>query len=89
MVSVGTIFRNWKIGQGGYGTVFRAKRKIGPIKEWDYKNNQWRRMKIDKDYGNEYVALKTIGNSESLTKDFLNEVIYLLIDWWHDCMIYN
>ena len=36
-----------KIGQGGYATVFRAKRKIGRIIEWDDKNNQWRRREIN------------------------------------------
>ena len=61
-----------KIGQGGYGTVFRAKTKRTRIREWDYQNNQWSR-----DYDIvEYVALKTIGESESLSKDLLNEVIY-------------
>ena len=65
-----------KIGQGGYGTVFRAKWELGRIRQWDYKNNQWHRYKVNDD---EYVALKTIGNSQSLSKDFLNEVISLLI----------
>ena len=64
-----------KIGQGGYGTVFRAKCERGIINRWDYKNNQWERFS-----GNNYVALKTIGYSESLSKDFLNEVIYSFID---------
>ena len=62
-----------KIGQGGYGTVFRAKTERGRIR-WDYPNNQWSREKVDK--YNKHVALKTIGHSESLSKDFLNEVIY-------------
>src|SRR5579883_1543816 len=44
-----------KIGQGGYGTVFRAKMEKGRIREWDHDNNQWRREK----YYGEYVALKT------------------------------
>ena len=63
-----------KIGQGGYGTVFRAKCELGRIQEWDYQNNQWSRHYL---YD---IALKTIGHSESLSKDFLNEVIYCLID---------
>lgn len=58
-----------RIGQGGYGTVFRAKRKVGRIRKWDHQNNRWSRYFI-----NEYVALKTIGHSQSLEKDFLNEV---------------
>src|SRR5579883_1238389 len=67
-----------KIGQGGYGTVFCAKTKRGRISHWDYENNHWSRYKIDE--GNDYIALKTIGYSESL-KDFLNAVIYCLIDY--------
>ena len=60
-----------EIGKGGYATVFRAKTKVGRIKKCDYKNEQWIREIIDQN--NEYVALKTMGNSES--KDFMNEVI--------------
>src|SRR5438128_930364 len=57
-----------EIGKGGYGTVFRAETKLGRIAKWNHENNQWSR------YGNSYVALKTIGHCESLSKDFLNEV---------------
>ena len=63
-----------KIGEGGYGTVFRAKNKMGRILDWDLQNNQWRRFEID-----DYVALKTIGHSKLLNKEFLNEVILCLI----------
>src|SRR5581483_1051489 len=69
-----------KIGQGGYGTVFRAKTKTQRIKEWNHDNNQWSRYKQSDAFYNEYVALKTIGHSQSLSKDFLNEVIYLFVD---------
>jgi hypothetical protein len=64
-----------QIGKGGYATVFRAKRSVGIIKYWDHQINQWSREE-DCD---EYVALKTIGDSES--KDFINEVtnLYLLL----------
>ena len=61
-----------EIGKGGYGTVFRAKRKLKSIYEWDHQSNQWRRYISD-----EYVALKTIGHCESLSKDFMNEVLNL------------
>ena len=62
-----------KIGQGGYASVFRAKTNMTRIDYWDHQNNQWGRE--DKDG---YVALKTIGHSESLLKEFLNEVnLYL------------
>ena len=57
-----------EIGKGGYGTVFRAKTKIGRVIKWHHQNNQWRRH-----YSNLYVALKTIGDSKS--KNFMNEVI--------------
>jgi len=85
-----------EIGKGGYGTVFRAKTKVGRIWKWDHKenewsaktkvgsiikwnhqSNQWRRYDDD-----EYVALKTIGHYESLSKDFLNEVTNL-------CLLYQ
>src|SRR5439155_12628874 len=56
-----------EIGKGGYGTVFRAKRKVGRIRKWKQKTNEW--IRISKDG---HVALKTIGDCES--KDFLNEV---------------
>ena len=55
-----------KIGEGGYGSVFRAKRKIGRIRYWDHQINQWQR------YNDEYYALKTIKDP----KELLNEVIY-------------
>ena len=67
-----------EIGKGGYGTVFRAKRQVGRIRNWDHQINQWSRQYLFDDH--EYVALKTIGHCESLSKDFLNEVsnLYLL-----------
>ena len=65
-----------EIGKGGYGTVFRAKRELGRISHWDHQGNQWSRENIYEDY-NEYVALKTIGHCESLSKSFLNEVTNL------------
>ena len=73
-----------EIGKGGYGTVFRAKREIGRIEKWDHSNNQWSRYERGY-YYDEYVALKTIGHCESLSKDFMNEVtnlhlLYLIIN---------
>src|SRR2546421_6118466 len=58
-----------EIGKGGYGTVFRAKRKVGRIEKWDHQSNQWSREQ----YFFEYVALKTIGHCTLLAKDFMNE----------------
>ena len=62
-----------EIGKGGYGTVFRAKTKIGQTREWDHQSNQWSHYRIYDYEDKEYVALKTMGDSES--KDFMNEVI--------------
>ena len=62
-----------EIGRGGYGTVFRAKPKVGRIEKWDHQNNRWGRFQKASIWYNEHVALKTMGDSES--KDFMNEVI--------------
>ena len=61
-----------EIGKGGYATVFRAKRQVGIIEKWNRQKKEWHR------YGyNRYVALKTIGHCQSLSKDFMNEVTNL------------
>ena len=65
-----------EIGKGGYGTVFRAKRQVGRIIKWDHQRNQWSRQYIP---DNSYVALKTIGQSELLSKNFLNEINIIFI----------
>ena len=57
-----------KIGEGGFGTVFRAKREVGKIWKWDHESNQWLRYNVKNE---EYVALKTLAD------DFLNEVLYI------------
>jgi len=72
-----------EIGKGGYGTVFRAKTKLQKIRHWDHQKNEWHRYEESYEAGyeerddsfNEYVALKTIGYTVSLSKDLLNEVI--------------
>ena len=56
-----------EIGKGAYGTVFRAKTKVGRIKTWDHQSNQCSREYTS---DSSYVALKTMGS-----KDFMNEVI--------------
>ena len=66
-----------EIGKGGYGTVFCAKTKVQRIEKWDHQNNQWSRIEQSDYWYKEYVALKTIGHCESLSKDFLNEVTNL------------
>ena len=64
-----------EIGKGGYATVFRAKRRLQRITEWDHQTNEWRRIEKADNYYTEYVALKTMGDSES--NDFMNEVTNL------------
>jgi len=67
-----------EIGKGGYGTVFRAKTKVHRIERWDHQTNECNRFQNDDVYYyNEYVALKTMVDSES--KEFMNEVIYIYI----------
>src|SRR6185369_7373256 len=67
-----------EIGQGGYATVFRAKTRVQIIKGWNHKTKEWCRFQKDEiSYYHEYVALKTMGDSDS--KDFLNEVTNLYL----------
>ena len=57
------------LAEGGFGTVYKAIWKDGPILEWDSKNNQWKRIKTS--YA---VALKCLHNSQNITPEFLKEV---------------
>ncbi|CAB4483432.1 unnamed protein product [Rhizophagus irregularis] len=57
-----------KLTKGGFGTVFKAVWKDGPISSWDYDNNQWKRE------GETKVALKCLHNSQDITAEFLKEV---------------
>ncbi|UZO16273.1 uncharacterized protein OCT59_007662 [Rhizophagus irregularis] len=51
---------------GGFGTVFKAIWKDGPI--CNYYNHQWKRS------NNEKIALKCLHNSRSMTAQFLKEI---------------
>ena len=62
-----------KIGEGAHATVFRAKTNVQRIEKWDQQMNEWSRLRIKQD---KYIALKTMGDSES--KDFMNEVTNLV-----------
>jgi hypothetical protein len=62
------------LAKGGFGTVFKAVWKDGPIQGWDYYDNQWKR-----DSTMEEVALKCLHNSQGITTEFLKEVRYFLI----------
>ncbi|GBB88958.1 hypothetical protein RclHR1_24010002 [Rhizophagus clarus] len=57
------------IAKGGFGTVYRAKWIDGYIREWDNKNQNWERDDPD-----EFVALKSLNNSENVTYKFTNEI---------------
>ncbi|EXX72052.1 Ypk2p [Rhizophagus irregularis DAOM 197198w] len=53
------------LAKGGFGTVFKAIWKDGPI--CNYYNHQWKRS------NNEKIALKCLHNSRSMTAQFLKE----------------
>ena len=63
------------LAEGGFGTVYKAIWKDGPIEELDYENNQWKR-KTYGDLENHPVVLKCLHNSQDITAEFLNEVSY-------------
>ncbi|CAB4420322.1 unnamed protein product [Rhizophagus irregularis] len=56
------------LAKGGFGTVFKAVWKDGPIDYWDYKNHQFIRKRETK------VALKCLYNSQDIAAEFLKEV---------------
>ena len=57
--------------KGGFGTVFKAIWKDGPLK-FDHESKQWGRE------GKTEVALKFLHNSQNITAEFLKEVRYFL-----------
>jgi hypothetical protein len=57
------------LAKGGFGTVFKAILKDGPL-EFDYESKQW------KIKGKTEVALKCLHNSQNITSEFLKEVSY-------------
>jgi hypothetical protein len=62
------------IAKGGFGKVYKAKWIDGYINKWVSKNQNWERYDSD-----EFVALKSLDNSENVTFEFINEVINLFI----------
>src|SRR5581483_2123231 len=73
-------FENIKhLAEGGFGTVYKATWKDGPIEKWDSENNQWKREKTYGDHENYPVALKCLHNSQNITAEFLKEVRYFFI----------
>ncbi|GET57577.1 kinase-like domain-containing protein [Rhizophagus irregularis DAOM 181602=DAOM 197198] len=64
------------IAKGGFGKVYRANWIDGPIKEWNYENDNWKRNQ------DEIVALKSLNNSENVSLEFMNEIIsHHTIQW--------
>ena len=64
------------LAEGGFGTVYKAIWKDGPIIYLDSENNQWKREKTYRDFANYPVALKCLHNSQDITTGFLREVGY-------------
>ena len=60
------------LAKGGFGTVHKAKWIDGHIEYWNTNENKWYRDT------HEYVVLKSLNNSQSITTDFLQEVCNLL-----------
>ncbi|GBC03676.1 hypothetical protein RclHR1_05250012 [Rhizophagus clarus] len=61
------------LAKGGFGNIYKAIWKDGYIKEWDFENNKWKRVKL-LDCNNYSVALKCLYNSRDITTEFLREV---------------
>ena len=57
------------MADGGFGTIYEATWKDGPIHYWDSENNQWRRR-----HNERRVALKCLHDSKDITVEFLSEV---------------
>ena len=61
------------ITKGGFGKVYSAEWPEGFVWHWDIENQKWKR------FSNRKVALKSLNNSSDISKDFLNEVIKLIV----------
>ena len=62
------------LAKGGFGTIYKAIWKDGPIKSWYSENNQWEREKTYNVHPNYPVALKSLHNSQNISAEFLIEV---------------
>ncbi|RIB26447.1 kinase-like domain-containing protein [Gigaspora rosea] len=56
------------LAEGGYGKVYKAIWKSGPIESYDNKKQRWNRV------GETGIVLKSIKNLENVEKDFFNEI---------------
>ena len=60
-----------KIAKGGFGIIYRATWLDGPLKKNHYDSKNYR-------HKNQTVIVKRFGNSQSISKSFLNEVCILI-----------
>ena len=60
------------LDKGGFSTVYKAIWLDGPIKEWSDNEKKWIRH-----HDSKQVALKSLHNSQNLSEEFLNEILYL------------
>jgi hypothetical protein len=56
------------IAHGGFGSVYKAIWKDGPIHEWDLDRSEWHRISYKE------VAVKKFQNATYVSSEFLNEV---------------
>ncbi|GBB84834.1 hypothetical protein RclHR1_01140023 [Rhizophagus clarus] len=56
------------IAHGGFGSVYKAIWKDGPIENWNFNKSEWRRENKTE------VAVKKFRNVTHVSSDFLNEV---------------
>ncbi|RHZ80123.1 hypothetical protein Glove_139g351 [Diversispora epigaea] len=56
-----------EIAKGGFGTIYYAEWTDGHIRNWDIKNQQWKRTEYE-------VVLKKIEGIGDINEDFLNEM---------------
>ncbi|GBB89844.1 hypothetical protein RclHR1_16680003 [Rhizophagus clarus] len=57
------------IDKGGFSNVYKAKWIDGRILNWNIENQNWNRY-----HQNEFVALKSLNNSENVTLEYINEI---------------
>src|SRR4051794_3225217 len=62
------------LAKGGFGTVHKAKWNDGCILHWNIYKTKWFRNNYDN-----YIVLKCLNDSQSLTTDFLQEVCSLYL----------
>ncbi|RHZ60314.1 hypothetical protein Glove_355g55 [Diversispora epigaea] len=58
------------IDKGGFGKIYSAIWKEGPISSWNIRKKHWEKS------GNFRVALKSLNNSQNITTEFLKEFKY-------------